>query len=159
MSEGRQYHILSCIYLDIIFIVCLFCLFISCHWCKLFHFHPFTKLDKCIFCTHEWRHALSSAPAIKGVNTLWNTKKGESVSQYFVFEFGIYFCFCLWLVNWNSVSQLSQSQAEVAAKVDSKLKKQTLWSASTLSLLKALTSDVNEDIICKQASLSTRRRR
>ena len=31
------------------------------------------------------------------------------------------------MVNWNSVSQLSQSQAEVAAKVDTKLKQQTLW--------------------------------
>ena len=46
--------------------------------------------------------------------------------------------FCVWvwsllllrplpvLVNWNSVSQLTQSQAEVAAKVDAKLKQQTL---------------------------------
>ena len=45
-----------------------------------------------------------------------------SSSQYFVFEFGIYFCcdLCLWLVNRNSVSQLSQSQAEVAASSDTK---------------------------------------
>ena len=54
-----------------------------------------------------------------------------NLTQYFVFKFGIYFCcdLCLWLVNWNSVSQLSQSQAEVAAKVDTKLKQQTLCSS------------------------------
>ena len=46
-----------------------------------------------------------------------------------MFQFvNIYFCcdLCLWLVNWNSVSQLSQSQAEVAATVDTKLKQQMM---------------------------------
>ena len=58
---------------------------------------------------------------------------GGCYPEYFVFEFGIYFCCdrCLWLVNWNSVSQLSQSQAAVAAKVDTKLKHKIFWVAST----------------------------
>ena len=52
------------------------------------------------------------------------------ISQRLLFEFGIYFCcdLCLWLAELAHWVPVDQSQAEVAAKVDTKIKHKILCS-------------------------------
>ena len=61
--------------------------------------------------------------------THFSPKKSGPLSQHLLFELRMYYCcnLCLWLAELAHWVPVDQSQAEVAAKVDTKLKHKILW--------------------------------